>query len=75
MARLNARRRMEARLKVARIEYAKARNPSTVASEGPMRSSHKTALLATQRFHAPKPLNWEGRGSATRKGKKLWSKV
>lgn len=62
MARLNARRRRAIKLQATLIELAKSKNPSTVATQGPLRSSHKAALLATQRFSAPKSLRSGGKG-------------
>lgn len=81
MARLNARRRRAIKLQAALIELAKHKNPSTVAAQGPLRSSHKAALLATQRFHAPRPVNFDKAGTRgrvengklkPRMGRKLW---
>lgn len=66
MARLNARRRREAKLVVALNLLANSRNPTTQAASGIVRSSHKPELLATQSFHAPRPLNFDGQGKRGR---------
>lgn len=84
MARMNARRRRAVKVQAALIELGKYRNPSTVAEQGALRSSHKTTLLATQRFHAPKPVNFDKAGVRGKivkgqlkplPGRKLWSKT
>jgi hypothetical protein len=62
MARKNARRRRAVKLQAALVALAKHKNPATVACEGHLRSSHKTALLATQRLSAPKSLRLGGKG-------------
>lgn len=41
-------------------------NPAMVATDGVIRSSHKPALLQTQSFHAPRPLNFDGQGKRGR---------
>ena len=67
MARLNAKRRRALALEKARHEFALVLNPSMVASEGHVRSSHK-AKVANQmipsvaRAYSPKPLNFDSEG-------------
>jgi hypothetical protein len=67
MARLNAKRRRALALKLARHELAKDLNPTTQASIGQVRSSHK-AKVANQlipsvaRAYSPKPLNLDSSG-------------
>lgn len=67
MARLNARQARTRKRKLALLELANARNPSTQPIEGEIRSSAKphvirdNQLLKGIRLHTPKPVS-EGRG-------------
>jgi hypothetical protein len=66
MARLSNVRRRELALRNALTMLANSRDPSMVAKEGVIRSSHKPALLQTQTFHAPRPTNFDGQGKRGR---------
>lgn len=96
MARLNARRRRAIKLRATLIELAKSLNPSSQSEpvrasvlngkyQGSLRSSHKSGLIATFRYSAPKSLRMGGKGKpgepepliggngkAIRKGSKRW---
>lgn len=66
MARLNAYRRRQLKLDVATTLLGKARNDSTVASDGNIRSSHKPHVTIQLGFHAPRPTNFDGQGKRGR---------
>lgn len=66
MARLNAYRRRQIKLDQATTLLGKANNPSTVAQDGSIRSSHKPHVTAQLGFHAPRPSNFDGNGKRGR---------
>jgi len=66
MARLSNKRRRDLKVRQALTLMAQTRDPSMVAKEGVIRSSHKPVLLQTQTFHAPRPLNFDGQGKRGR---------
>lgn len=70
MARLNARQKRAAKRRLSLHELAVVRNPSSVASEGRLRSSTDVKVHLTA-YQAPKD-NWEGRGQKPRKSTKRW---
>lgn len=74
MARLNAKRRRKVAMERARHALALEFNPTTQASDGHVRSSHKVHVAeqvvpAVARAYSPKPLNWEGKGQRKRTAK------
>lgn len=69
MARLNARRRREAKLQQTIVELGKARNPAMVTTEGSLRNSMQVTLPSSVR---PANQSWEGTGHKARQTFGRW---
>lgn len=78
MARLNAKRRRERALMLARKALADSLNPTTQPESGFVRNTHKARVLnqmvpAVARAAAPRPLNFDASGRRIKRPRKVWS--